>query len=187
LGQENESHLPRLVFAINLSAKPQQDDDATPSQPGGNGAVKRQTLRIPDNLNQRRVHASLAGWFSAKIRDPILAGGLGNMVPTKRIVCIVMRSSARSRRRTMTYPVLSLGLILLATGPTWAEDVLPEGMTARAWAIADDRTGELLWGLNEDKPAKAACTTKAMCAWVVLRLAEADPNVWDQTVRCLSV
>jgi serine-type D-Ala-D-Ala carboxypeptidase (penicillin-binding protein 5/6) len=82
----------------------------------------------------------------------------------------------------MTYRVLSLGLILLATGPTWAEEELPEGITARAWAIADGRTGELLWGLNEDKPAKAASTTKMMCAWVVLRLAEADPGVWDQTV-----
>ncbi len=82
----------------------------------------------------------------------------------------------------MTSRVLSLGLILLATGPTWAEDELPEGITARAWAIADGRTGELLWGLKEDTPAKAASTTKMMCAWVVLRLAEADPNVWDQTV-----
>jgi D-alanyl-D-alanine carboxypeptidase len=87
-----------------------------------------------------------------------------------------------SRRLTMMHRILSLGLILLVTGPAWSEDTLPEGITARAWAIADGRTGELLWGLDEDKPAKAASTTKMMCAWVVLRLAEADPAVWDQTV-----
>jgi len=87
-----------------------------------------------------------------------------------------------SRRPTLSHRILTLGLILLATGPAWCEDAFPEGITARAWAIADGRNGELLWGLGEDKPAKAASTTKMMCAWVVLRLAEADPGVWDQTV-----
>ncbi len=58
----------------------------------------------------------------------------------------------------------------------------PDQITARAWAIADGRTGEVLWGLNEAVPAKAASTTKMMCAWVVLQLAEADPSVWDEVV-----
>lgn len=84
----------------------------------------------------------------------------------------------------MMRTVFALGsiLFLLATCPVRSEDTLPEGITARAWAIADGRTGQLLWGVNEDVPAKAASTTKMMCAWVVLRLAEADPSIWDESV-----
>jgi hypothetical protein len=52
--------------------------------------------------------------------------------------------------------VLSLGLMLLATGPAKSEDTLPEGITARVWAIADGRTGELLWGVDEDMAKEQA-------------------------------
>jgi serine-type D-Ala-D-Ala carboxypeptidase (penicillin-binding protein 5/6) len=58
----------------------------------------------------------------------------------------------------------------------------PPFVTAQAWAIADGRTGELLWGMDEDVPAKAASTTKIMCAWVVLQLAHEDPAVLDEEV-----
>lgn len=84
----------------------------------------------------------------------------------------------------MMRTVFSLGsmLLLLTTGPARSEDTLPERITARAWAIADGCTGQLLWGVNEDIPAKAASTTKMMCVWVVLRLAEADPDIWHESV-----
>lgn len=58
----------------------------------------------------------------------------------------------------------------------------PPPVTAKSWAITDGRTGKLLWGLNPDEPRKSASTTKMMCAYVVLLLAEKDPTVLDERV-----
>lgn len=58
----------------------------------------------------------------------------------------------------------------------------PPLVTCRAWAIADGKTGELLWGEQATTPLKSASTTKMMCAYVVLLLAKADPAVLDETV-----
>ncbi|MEI4902569.1 hypothetical protein Q8G48_28940, partial [Klebsiella pneumoniae] len=58
----------------------------------------------------------------------------------------------------------------------------PPFVTAKAWAIADGKTGELLWGAQESAPRPIASTTKIMTAWVVLQLAAADPKVLDETV-----
>ncbi len=58
----------------------------------------------------------------------------------------------------------------------------PPPVSAKAWAIADGNTGQLLWGFNEDQPRKIASTTKIMCAWVVVQMAAADPKVLDEVV-----
>ncbi|MBI5688518.1 MAG: D-alanyl-D-alanine carboxypeptidase [Verrucomicrobia bacterium] len=58
----------------------------------------------------------------------------------------------------------------------------PPLVTAKAWAIADGRTGELLWGHNADEPRKAASTTKMMCAYVILLRAEKEPAVLNERV-----
>lgn len=58
----------------------------------------------------------------------------------------------------------------------------PPFVTAKAWAIADGRTGRLLWGHNPDEPRKAASTTKIMCARMVLQLARQNPNVLEEIV-----
>ena len=55
-------------------------------------------------------------------------------------------------------------------------------VTAKAWAITDGRTGELLWSFNADEPRKSASTTKMMCAYVILQLAEQQPSVLDEIV-----
>jgi serine-type D-Ala-D-Ala carboxypeptidase (penicillin-binding protein 5/6) len=58
----------------------------------------------------------------------------------------------------------------------------PPFVTARTWAIADGRTGGILWGRDEAKPVEIASTTKIMTAFVVLRLAAIEPGVMDETV-----
>ena len=58
----------------------------------------------------------------------------------------------------------------------------PPFVTAKAWAVADGKTGKLLWGANEAEPRAIASTTKVMTAWVVLRLAADDPKVLDEVV-----
>src|SRR5688500_1748972 len=58
----------------------------------------------------------------------------------------------------------------------------PPVVTAKSWAVADGKTGELLWGHEATTPRKAASTAKMMCAYVVLRLADADSKVLDETV-----
>ena len=64
-----------------------------------------------------------------------------------------------------------------------AEDLqAPPLVTAKAWAIADGKTGKLLWGLNAEEPSKSASTTKMMCAYVVLSMAEKNPAVLDERI-----
>lgn len=58
----------------------------------------------------------------------------------------------------------------------------PPVVTAKAWAVADAKTGEVLWARNADEKRKSASTTKMMCAWTVLRLAEKQPSVLDERV-----
>ncbi len=58
----------------------------------------------------------------------------------------------------------------------------PPFVTARTWAIADGKTGEVLWGHDEAKPVDIASTTKIMTALVIPRLAAKDPAVLNETV-----
>jgi D-alanyl-D-alanine carboxypeptidase (penicillin-binding protein 5/6) len=58
----------------------------------------------------------------------------------------------------------------------------PPFVTAKTWAIADGRTGAVLWGHDETKRVDIASTTKIMTAFIVLRLAANEPGVLDETV-----
>lgn len=72
--------------------------------------------------------------------------------------------------------------IAVAGCTTTRNSAPPPAVTARAWAIADGKTGRLLWGFNADEPRKSASTTKMMCALVILQLAQQVPAVLDETV-----
>jgi D-alanyl-D-alanine carboxypeptidase (penicillin-binding protein 5/6) len=58
----------------------------------------------------------------------------------------------------------------------------PPFVTSRVWAIADGRTGAVLWGHREADPVEMASTTKIMTALVVVRLMAKDPAVRDESV-----
>jgi D-alanyl-D-alanine carboxypeptidase (penicillin-binding protein 5/6) len=58
----------------------------------------------------------------------------------------------------------------------------PPFVSAKAWGIADGKTGKLLWGANEDVPRKSASTTKIMTAWIVMEMAKNDPKILDEIV-----
>ena len=58
----------------------------------------------------------------------------------------------------------------------------PPVVSARAWAIADGGTGRFLWGHNQTASVPMASTTKIMTAWLVIRLANDNPKVLDETV-----
>jgi serine-type D-Ala-D-Ala carboxypeptidase (penicillin-binding protein 5/6) len=58
----------------------------------------------------------------------------------------------------------------------------PPVVTAKAWAVADGKTGKVLWGENAADRRPIASTTKIMTAWIVLSLAANDPKVLDETV-----
>ncbi len=63
----------------------------------------------------------------------------------------------------------------------------PPIVSARAWAIADGRTGEFLWGENETVSRDMASTTKIMTAWIVLELATKDEKVLEEVVTVSAV
>ena len=58
----------------------------------------------------------------------------------------------------------------------------PPFVTARTWAIADGRTGEVLWGHDDARQVDIASTTKIMTAFVILRRAAKEPTILDETV-----
>jgi D-alanyl-D-alanine carboxypeptidase (penicillin-binding protein 5/6) len=58
----------------------------------------------------------------------------------------------------------------------------PPIVTAKAWAIADGLTGEVLWGDRQDDPLPMASTTKMMTALLVGRIIQADPKALQEVV-----
>jgi serine-type D-Ala-D-Ala carboxypeptidase (penicillin-binding protein 5/6) len=55
-------------------------------------------------------------------------------------------------------------------------------VTAKAWAIADGATGELLAGENERQPLPMASTTKIMTAYLILKRAADEPQILEEIV-----
>lgn len=55
-------------------------------------------------------------------------------------------------------------------------------LTCKAWAIADGRTGDRLWGHADDQRLEMASTTKIMTAYIVLSLAERTPELLNEEV-----
>ncbi|MCH8840447.1 MAG: serine hydrolase [Planctomycetes bacterium] len=58
----------------------------------------------------------------------------------------------------------------------------PPHVTCKAWAIGDGKTGELLWGFQEDERRDIASTTKIMTAYLVTSFAEKRPEVLSETI-----
>ncbi|QDS98256.1 serine hydrolase [Adhaeretor mobilis] len=58
----------------------------------------------------------------------------------------------------------------------------PPFVTAKAWAIGDATTGELLWGHDAEKSLDMASTTKIMTAFLVTSYAEKHPEVLNETI-----
>lgn len=58
----------------------------------------------------------------------------------------------------------------------------PPFVTAKAWAILDGDSGQLLAGGNEDERRDPASTTKMMTAHLIICLAEKDPSVLQETI-----
>ncbi len=58
----------------------------------------------------------------------------------------------------------------------------PPLVTCKAWAIGDAKTGELLFGEKAEEKLDIASTTKLMTAYIVCKLAEADPKVLSEVV-----
>ncbi|MEO1523793.1 MAG: serine hydrolase [Planctomycetota bacterium] len=59
----------------------------------------------------------------------------------------------------------------------------PPVVTCEAWTIIDRETGEALFSFNEDATLHPASTTKIMTAFVVLRLADDNPQVLEERIQ----
>ncbi len=58
----------------------------------------------------------------------------------------------------------------------------PPLTTCKSWAIADAKTGKLLWGHKEADKLDMASTTKMMTAYIVCQLAKDEPGVLNEIV-----
>ncbi len=75
------------------------------------------------------------------------------------------------------------GRLPIMGAPPAAEDLTaPPVTTAKAWAVADSGTGEVIGAFQPDLPLKSASTTKVMCAHVILELARRDPAILAEMV-----
>ncbi len=59
----------------------------------------------------------------------------------------------------------------------------PPFVLSRAWAVAEAKTGKLLWESQAADVVDTASTTKIMTAWVILKLAGERPAVLDEMVE----
>jgi serine-type D-Ala-D-Ala carboxypeptidase (penicillin-binding protein 5/6) len=59
----------------------------------------------------------------------------------------------------------------------------PAGVAAKAWVIADGKTGKRLWGFHDAEPRPIASTTKIMTAWIILQGAERNPGWLEEEIR----
>ena len=95
----------------------------------------------------------------------------------------------RSERACLPFLAKLAGVILtlsaldlaLAKEPA-AQQSAPPRVSAKAWAIADGKTGKVLWGFKEAEPRAIASTTKIMTAFLVLSLGQDDPKVLDEEI-----
>jgi serine-type D-Ala-D-Ala carboxypeptidase (penicillin-binding protein 5/6) len=71
-----------------------------------------------------------------------------------------------------------------APAPKAKADALdgPPFVSAKAWVVADGKTGKVLWGFNAEEARPMASTSKIMTAHLVLRLAAKDPAVLDEVI-----
>jgi len=84
--------------------------------------------------------------------------------------------------RMMVTDVSKLDMSLPEKSPADPLDGTPF-VTAKAWAIGDAKTGELIAGGNPDEPLPMASTTKLMTAYIVLREARKTPPLLDEIIE----
>jgi D-alanyl-D-alanine carboxypeptidase len=58
----------------------------------------------------------------------------------------------------------------------------PPFVSSRAWAVADAKTGKLLDDFQSGQAVDTASTTKIMTAYVLLKLAQSQPEILDETI-----
>jgi len=93
------------------------------------------------------------------------------LLPAFLLVCLTARGGAQ--------PLVEKPLL-----PRQPADRLdgPPLVSAKAWGIADGKTGKLLWSSKESEPLAIASTTKIMTAWVIFQLAAENPKLLDEVL-----
>ncbi len=87
---------------------------------------------------------------------------------------LIMEDAAVAAPELINAEVIQKQRPLILNGPPF--------VSCKAWAIADGKTGELLWGDNEVERLHPASTTKIMTGYLVARLAESNPEVLNEVV-----
>jgi beta-lactamase class A len=100
--------------------------------------------------------------------------GIANAATFKALGPLSFDDSIPRRPEEVNSEKLSRELADPLTGPPLT--------TCKAWAIADAKTGQLLFGHHESDKLDIASTTKMMTAYIVCQLAKDDPKVLTETL-----
>ena len=150
---------------------------------GSNGKMVEDLQRTLNAQLKPSPELSIDGEFGAATRDVVI-----RFQKEKRLNAdgVVNKETwaALGPLATQDQPVADPTAVNSETSPREVADTLSGApfVTCSAWAIADGKTGKLLWGSKETERLDIASTTKIMTAYIVIKLAEQDIKVLDEVV-----
>lgn len=150
---------------------------------GSNGKMVEDLQRTLNAQLKPSPELSIDGEFGAATRDVIIRFQKEKNINADGVVNKATWA-ALGPLATQDQPVADPTAVNSETPPREAADALSGApfVTSAAWAIADGKTGKLLWGSKETDRLDIASTTKIMTAYIVVKLAEQDGKVLDEIV-----
>ena len=173
-----------LVALAAPATLPAQQPPPTTLKSGDTGAAV-ETLQRSLNAQPGATAIDVDGDFGNGTREAVVRFQKAKGLPATGVVDDATRQALGPPPPTTGDPILPAPEVVnaevIVRKPAESLDGPPAVLTP-TWAIADGRTGDLLWGGDADRPVEMASTTKMMTALVVARFAAADPKVLDEVI-----
>lgn len=173
----------RAVYDFFLPREENPADLPTTLELGASGELVEAVQRTLNRRMKPSPSLSVDGEFGPVTRDAIIAFQESKELAATGIVD-AKTWEALGPLETEPAPVPDPEVVNSERLPTEPPDPLTGTpfVTCKAWAVGNAKTGELLWGENTTEPRDFASTTKIMTAYIVLKAAQKEPKVLDETV-----
>ena len=172
-----------VFFHFNENWKDSTPPKTDPLKQGDRGAIVESLQRTLNQKLKLSPELGVEGEFGGATHAAVIKFQTAHQLPTNGIVDEAVWK-ALGPLAAEAEPVPDPAAVNAETSPKQVADDLDGApfVTARAWAIGDARTGHVLWSSNDSEKLEMASVTKVMTAWLVVRLADQDEKVLDETV-----